>query len=283
MLNEMRIHTVQKNYKEGIEQGKIKDDRIIKLIFNSNSEVEKVVIEVNEKIKKTLEILEETDEKLEKAGEMTRVDFCYDLETEIKTNENLFKMFLSCYMLSLNKKLNVVYSKASKEKINENLNIKINLENYELTIYNCQDKRDAKTRIEYRSKKIRRQADNKTKIIDELEKYENELKEIIKNIDDLFKRVEEIETKKIIEEYKTTKEKYISFSEFVTVKDEQGELITKNILCGLMENAGMKTKTSNFVREFKRKRKNRLNFVNKTQIKKLCEELKAGIYNLLTE
>lgn len=282
MINEMRIHTVQKNYK-AIAQGKIKDDRIIKLVLNSNYEVEKAVVEVNENAKKTVEILKEIDEDLGERGIMTRVDFCYDLEKEIKTNENLFKMFLSCYMLSLNKKLNVVSSKASKENINENLNIKINLENYELTIYNCQDKRDAKTRIEYRSKKIRRQADDKTKIIDELEKYENELKKIIKNIDDLFKRVEEIETKKIIKEYKTTREKYVSFSEFVTVKDEQGELITKNILCELMKSAEMKTKISNFIREFKRKRKNRLNFVNKTQIKNLCEKLKKAIYKTLTE
>jgi len=83
VINEMRIHTVQLSYKQAIAQGKIKDDRIIKLVLNLNYEVEKVVVELNENAKKTVEILKETDEKLGEAGEMTRVDFCYDLEKEV--------------------------------------------------------------------------------------------------------------------------------------------------------------------------------------------------------
>ena len=157
-----------------------------------------------------------------KEWRIVRVDMSVDFKDRFEDNLNLSRLFLGC--VAITKKIKIDDILNTKKGIEKQGNLKIMTKRLEITIYNCNDKnRIANMRIEFKSKDIRNDFNDKKKI-------ENEVKSILEDLKGLDRMVEKVEETNIEElanlYHKTIKKKYRTFSEFVEFADSQGYIIT---------------------------------------------------------
>ena len=110
------------------------------------------------------------------------VDLAYDSLDKMEDNKQLYRAFLCCLSIIRDKEIEVY----NTDKFIKKGNMKIQKNNYATTIYNCEDKlnRVANTRVENRSLYIRDNKEDKEKVLKEIERYDQELKEIIQRLEE---------------------------------------------------------------------------------------------------
>lgn len=273
------IDTVEVEFIGKYKKEELKEIRVVlddKTTYTDDSNTRVVVRPNNElsDLSQVLECIKWVAEKLEcKEWRVVRVDMSTDFKDKFEDNLNLSRLLLGC--LSIVKRIGIKEIFNTKKGIEEQGNLKIRTKRLEITIYNCNDKnRIANMRIEFKSKDIRNELDDK-------EKIENEIKGILedlKGLDRLVEKVEEVYIERLAYLYhETIGKKYRTFSEFVAFADGQGYIMTSNILKGLMAKAGLKIGYKKFVENFRKTRTETLNFVTKNELKKFIKDIEKNL------
>lgn len=206
-------------------------------------------------------------------GKVTQLHYAIDVDGNLNDDYKKFKLFLECLLASRKWKRNGKEVFRTFKNDDEIGNMKIKNSYRSTTVYDCTDKRKIGIRFEDREN-IRTikigtlQAVNEgvERLLGELEKIES-----------FIEIVEAEKIKNILKEYVKNKGSYSSFREFVSNQEEKGAILTRNILVGVFKGAGMKVSVTDFIKNFKRTRPNKLNFVSKTEIKKLGDSIKKEI------
>lgn len=255
-----------------------KNSEEIKMVIkpsNSTNTLGLVLIPSKDSLKKTKEFIKKHD--LEVLA-ITRIDCARDFNTSIENNYNLYLLFTNCLLKEKGwNKEGIEFYQTLKGIKRKSGNIKITNNWYSLTFYNCEDKRPAKSRMEYRI--IFRTIDIKnielweTVIINEWTKFLNELR----NLEKFISKVEADYIRALKELWAEEKKEYASFEEFIKIQDKNGLILTRPILEGLLQSVKPNQKVEDFIREFKRKRKNVLNFVTKHQFNQFILDTKKLI------
>lgn len=273
------IDTVEVEFIGKYKKEELKEIRVVlddKTTYTDDSNTRVVVRPNNElsDLSQVLECIKWVAEKLEcKEWRVVRVDMSTDFKDKFEDNLNLSRLLLGC--LSIVKRIGIKEIFNTKKGIEEQGNLKIRTKRLEITIYNCNDKnRIANMRIEFKSKDIRNELDDK-------EKIENEIKGILedlKGLDRLVEKVEEVYIERLAYLYhETIGKKYRTFSEFVAFADGQGYIMTSNILKGLMAKVGIKQSSNTFAKNFRRLRTETLNFVSKYELKKFVKDIEKNL------
>lgn len=237
---------------------------VLKKNRNSTSSLQEMI-----EIKKYLDI------DMQDEGVIMRVDLAFDSLEKLEENRKLFRAFL--YSLSIIRYKDINLFETSL--IHNPKNLKITKNNYETTIYDCQDKvnRLANTRIENRALYIRDNLEDKEKIKKEILRYNQELKEILYRLDEeisLFDIIDKFLIPKHIDFYKNSETKFLNISEFIAYLDRSGFIFTKNTLDKILKELGHKANVNNFIREFRRKRGEKsLKFISKNELKELIKAI----------
>lgn len=262
------------NYKEELKEIRVvlddkttyTDDNNTRVVIRPNNELSE--------LSQALECIEWVAEKLEcKEWRIVRVDMSTDFRDKFEDNLNLSRLLLGC--LAIVKKIRIEDVFNTKKGIEEQGNLKIKTKRLEITIYNCNDKnRIANMRIEFKSKDIRNDFNDR-------EKIENEIKGILedlKGVDKLVEKVEEVYIERLAYlHHNTIGKKYRTFSEFVAFADSQGYIMTSDILKGLMAKVGIKQSSNTFAKNFRRLRTETLNFVSKKEMKKFVKDIEKNL------
>lgn len=224
-------------------------------------------------VKEILGYIQELEEIIGEKVEVVRVDIGADSKEYLKDNVNLARLFLECLNIARRKDNGDIFK--TIKGIEKEGNIKLSNGRTETTFYSCIDKnRQANTRLENRTKDIRSQQANR-------EVLENEIKKYIQELKGLELLVEKVEHKYIEELTKlyneTIEKKYRTFSEFVAFADSQGYMMTSDILKGLIIKVGLTIGYKKFVENFRKTRKETLNFTTKTELKKFVKDLEKNL------
>ena len=274
------IDTIRVDYKQELtkENKKKISNHLVKttdLIEKNKNLVLKVNRNSTSSLKEFLKIKNWIDELMEEEGKIMRVDLAFDSLDKLEDNRKLFRAFL--YSLSIIRYKDINLFETSL--IHNPKNLKISKNNYETTIYDCQDKvnRLANTRIENRALYIRDNLEDKEKIEKEILRYNSELKQILYRLDEeisLFDIIDKFLIPKHIDYYKNSETKFLNKSEFIAYLDRLGFIFTKNTLDKILKELGHKANVNNFIREFRRKRgENSLKFISKNELKELTKAI----------
>lgn len=275
-IDKVGIDTVQIEIK-GLHEVKADNRTILndKTTYTAKGNTRLVVRGLNglSSIKEMLRYIQELEEGLEQEVEVVRVDIGADSQEYLKNNVNLARLFLECLNIVRRKDNGDIFK--TIKGIEKEGNIKLSSGRIETTFYSCIDKnRQANTRLENRVKDIRNQYSNEEILRNEIGKYIQELK-------GLELLVEKVEDKYIHEltnlYHETIEKKYRTFSEFVAFADNQGYIMTSNILKELMVKVGIKQNSNTFAKNFRRLRTNTLNFVSKNEMKKFIKDLEKNL------
>ena len=248
-----------------------------KTTYNTTEDKTRVAIRPNRELSNVSQVMECIVYVAGRLGckewSITRIDISTDFKNKLEDNLNLGRLFISC--LAITKRINLDDVFNTKKGIESQGNLKIKTRRLEVTLYNCTDKnRIANLRIEFRTKDIRNSLEDKKKI-------ENEIKGILsdlKNLDSLVEKVEEYNIQELTNLYnKTIGKKYRTFSEFVAFADSQGYIMTSDILKGLITKVGLTIGYKKFVENFRKTRRETLNFATKTDLKKLTKEIEKAL------
>ena len=274
------IDTIRVDYKQELtkENKKKISNHLVKttdLIEKNKNLVLKVNRNSTSSLKEFLKIKNWIDELMQEEGKIMRVDLAFDSLDKLEDNRKLFRAFL--YSLSIIRYKDINLFETSL--IHNPKNLKISKNNYETTIYDCQDKvnRLANTRIENRALYIRDNLEDKEKIEKEILRYNSELKQILYRLDEeisLFDIIDKFLIPKHIDYYKNSETKFLNKSEFIAYLDRLGFIFTKNTLDKILKELGHKANVNNFIREFRRKRgENSLKFISKNELKELTKAI----------
>lgn len=210
-------------------------------------------------------------------GKISRLDIAFDLEETFVDNNKLFIFFIFSLRFALDNKINKKNVLIFKD-INKELNFKTTIKNnnFEITIYDCSDKndRDGNTRIEFRILNIKNSNfTNEEIILNSIKQYNNYLKFIKENSEDIIKKIENL----MLEILKTSlsNEKKDKFNKTMFIKKNSIYFLTRNIFIEFFKYSFQEsTKTSNinnFLKNYRRKYK--LNFIKKKQLIDLIEKI----------
>ena len=217
-------------------------------------------------MEKKKEKLKEVGVTMLKSVKVTRVDVCFDFDTEFMEMFKLNDCIRGLYRLEYKERDS---STILSERLRKATSMMVNTRHNELYIYDKAHESMGnhlyKTRIEFRYKDIR--VDEKTK-----------LQDLIKLLDGVignFEAFEKQRIKDLYEWYKEDEEKGVvhSFSEFV--RHNEGYITTSAICKGLYELVGMKSRYDRWLTEYKKV--NDIEFATKTDVKKLLAELKRAL------
>lgn len=209
---------------------------------------------------------------------ISRIDFSVDLLETVKENKKKFLLFLEC--LDLRRNGNGVYE--TKKPVNHNKktgNIKISSNRVQTTVYDCIDKpRIANARIENRIVNIRTVENIEKRIKQELKKYIKELHKL----EELVPIVEDYYISFLNQEYKESEGLYFrTFTEFIAWADREQYILTERILKEVLKVSGITISLKIFLNKFRAKRKNTLNFSNKTELKKMIMLIKKELKKMV--
>ena len=274
------IDTIRVDYKQELtkENKKKISNHLVKttdLIEKNKNLVLKVNRNSTSSLKEFLKIKNWIDELMQEEGKIMRVDLAFDSLEKLEENRKLFRAFLYCLSIVRYKETDLFETNS----IHSPKNLKISKNNYETTIYDCQDKvnRLANTRIENRALYIRDNLEDKEKIEKEILRYNSELKQILSRIDEeisLLDIIDKFLIPKHIDFYKNSDTKFLNISEFIAYLDRLGFILTKKSLEKILKEINHKCDIDNFIREFRRKRGvNSLKFITKGQLKELIKAI----------
>ncbi|MGL6100906.1 MAG: hypothetical protein ACRC0G_14955, partial [Fusobacteriaceae bacterium] len=201
-------------------------------------------------VKEVVEVLK-MNKEINKINSLDRLDIAIDFLEEIQDKKNLFRIILECY--ARQKKFKTDVFKTVKG-IAETGNLKLSNNRLELTAYSCKDKieRIGNTRLEIHNKDLRITDINKSSIVDKVNTFIFDLKNMVQ----FQEQVEREYIEQLTLKFKDTKgNSFINFSEFIAWADYEGYILTSNILKGLLKSCGLKTKYTSFYDNFKRTRK----------------------------
>ena len=222
-------------------------------------------------LSETIELVKSIEDNFNTKAKLLRFDIAYDTNDTLKDNKNIFNLFLGC----LNYIRNSSRSSIGHFKIGlSNKNFKISNNKLETTIYDSQDKikRNAATRIENRVKRVSSLPFEKA-IINDISKYITELNNITKNIP-YFEKSHVIF---LIKEWNENKKELgYCIDKFINNIDLSGLILTRNILSELLPKIGYTGKTESFIKNYRRRSPQGLNFVSKNDLNKLITQLKKN-------
>ncbi|MGL5355981.1 MAG: hypothetical protein ACRDAQ_05450 [Cetobacterium sp.] len=287
-ITDSGIDTIQVELNGIIEVEKIDNKAMLKdktkYTANGNTKIVMMLSLYFDK-KRKLSTVKEVDEVLKmnkeinKINSLDRLDIAIDFLEEIQDKKNLFRIILECY--ARQKKFKTDVFKTVKG-IAETGNLKLSNNRLELTAYSCKDKieRIGNTRLEIHNKDLRITDINKNSIVDKINTFICDLKNMLQ----FQEQVEREYIEQLTLKFKETKgNNFINFSEFIAWADYEGYILTSNILKGLLKSCGIKTGYKNFYDKFKSKRKETLKFTTEKELKdtiKMVEkELKKCIKN----
>jgi len=206
-------------------------------------------------------------------GRVTQSHYAIDVDGELSRDYKHFKLLLECLLLSRKWTRQGKSVFRTFKNDNEIGNIKIRNSYRSTTVYDCSDKRVIGIRFEDREMLRSIKTGDKKAIIDHMQRLISE----VDKIELYIPNVEKEKINSIIREYKLNQDSYSSFSEFISNQEEKGSILTKNILVGIYKGVGMKGNVNGFVRDFRRLRPSKLNFVSKKNIRDLGEHIKKNI------
>lgn len=203
----------------------------------------------------------------EEEGIITRIDLVYDLESLLKDNIKLYKLYVSCMALLRGGDIKNIYTTSTQSP----KNLKTKNRTQILTIYDCSDKlnRKGNTRIENRISKlmISSNYENKIKI---------HIKEYIIELNTASKMIGEVETKYVEllkNDWARLERDMGKLHEFITVNNEK--VLTRNILVEFLKAIQYPNNIDNFVdRHCRKKDRDPFNFVTKTSFLQLIKNIK---------
>ncbi|MGL4989495.1 MAG: hypothetical protein ACRCZR_05755 [Cetobacterium sp.] len=245
ILKDKTKYTVDNNTKVSV---------IVSLYFNKNRKLSTV--------KEALEVIK-MNKEINKINSLDRLDLAVDFLEEIEDKQNLFRMFLECYARQRKFKTDVF---KTIKKLGDLGNLKLSNNRLELTAYNCKDKveRAGNTRLEIHNKDLRITDINKSSIVDKVNTFILDLKEM----QQFQEQVERDYIEQLTLKFKDTKsKKFISFSEFIAWADYEGYILTSNVLKGLLKSCGLKVSLKSFVQKFKSTRTETLKFTTEKELK----------------
>ncbi|MGL5904831.1 MAG: hypothetical protein ACRCZO_19255 [Cetobacterium sp.] len=212
------------------------------------------------------------EEKLNAKIRIVRADIAVNSNQFLRENSNLIRLLLECVNISRGRTCEVF---RTTKGINVDCNLKLSDRRIEITCYNRTDKQGLeKTRLEKRNKDIRSHYEHKKTLENEIKNYRKELK----ILETFIEKVEHKYIKELAETF--NRENGVvhgTFSGFVESIDKDGFLMTANILKGLMKAVGIKQNWNTFAKNFRRTRRNSLNFVSKTKFKNFVKNLEEKL------
>ena len=202
---------------------------------------------------------------------LNRFDLATDLNESIKNNKELFFLFQTALNYTRTKSIKNIFS-TTKDFSTVNYKIKDNSK-WETTIYDHKDKpgRSGNTRIEQRFLNIRRSLNNINTIKKKIVEYNKELDSLTSH----FTKVEDIIVDNLYNHWVEEKTKYHNINSFIDFHDIEGRICTRDILDKLLKKMEYNGQTESFIKNFRRRGKNRLNFVSKNTFKQLIQKIKS--------
>lgn len=229
-------------------------------------------------LKESLELIKDFENKnnLNNAI-LNRIDIAIDTTLDLNENIKLFVLFAEAICVKRSKLKEGVLYKTIKE-INTIGNIKSSFKNNTLTIYECSDKnRNGITRIENRVLKIIPENSD----INSIKKYIKDFIKEISNLDNYISMIENIYIAHLYDLYLKNQNIHINFISFIECMDSQNHILTKGIVRGFLEKINPKINCDNFIREYRRKRKNGLKFISKLEFQNLLSTIKKELKNVI--
>ncbi len=274
MIDTMRVDYEQELTKENKKKISNHLVKTTDLIEKNKNLVLKVNRNSTSSLKEFLKIKSGIDELMQEEGKIMRVDLAFDSLDKLEENRKLFRAFLYCLSIVRYKETDLFETNS----IHSPKNLKISKNNYETTIYDCQDKvnRLANTRIENRALYIRDNLEDKEKIEKEILRYNQELKEILYRLDEeisLLDIIDKFLIPKHIDFYNNSDIK-LTIIEFIVHLDLLGFIFTKISLEKILKQLNYTKSVDYFVREYRRKRGEKsLKFITKGQLKELIKAI----------
>lgn len=254
-------------------------ENVVKICSDNKSIALKGKLNNSSRLSDMEAISSKASELLGSDGKMVRLDICFDTDELMNHRLNKYRLLVCIVSLLLSNGLDVYNTK----KLKKHKNFKYNKNNKAFTVYDCREKaRNGNTRIEYRDLFINNRLSNADKIKSVVLGYNSLIDTIISGLQGettLIDMVDSILVPILIENYKEIqayeKTRYTSIAEYVAELDRDGYIFGKNTLDKLLKDLGYKSKTTNFIREFRRVRgKGSLNFVTKKEIIDLLKNIK---------
>ncbi|MGL5714114.1 MAG: hypothetical protein ACRCX2_13930 [Paraclostridium sp.] len=209
--------------------------------------------------------------------QMPRIDMAEDYNAELNDYRVFLYVYNKCLQLlrsegTTNQTVSTVFDNSGINKLG---NIKCMHDSRETTWYDCVDKlnRLAKLRGEFRAKRLKAKF-GKTCYHQIMDRINSELEEI-KELPSMLVALQNQMISALTKRYFDMKEQKLilgDISSYVELLDTEGKLITSVVLTELLINLGIKPEqTTNWIKNYKRKRENALQFTSIAELEKFCK------------